>query len=311
MAEILIAGAAGFIGSHLCDRLIGEGHNIIGVDNFISSDGSNIKHLEGNKSFRFIEKNISDGIDYTDKLDYIMNMASPASPVDYANHPLETLKVGSYGTHACLELAREKKAVFLMASTSEIYGDPEISPQPEGYWGNVNTVGPRSCYDEAKRFSEALTHTYQVEGWADTRILRTFNTFGSRMRLKDGRAVPNFIIQALNGEPITVYGDGSQTRSFCYVDDQVDGIIKLLFSSVTSPVNIGNPKEMTILEMAEKIRDTLGSKSEIVMKPLPGDDPKQRRPDITKAKELLGWEPKWSLEDGLEKTIEFFRKALA
>ena len=310
MAEILIAGGTGFLGSHLCQSLLKEGHNVIAVDNFITSEASNIKHLEKESGFSFIEQDITKKFEYKGKLDYIMNLASPASPIDYAEIPLETLLVGSLGTYNTLEMAKEKKAVYFMASTSEIYGDPEISPQPEGYWGNVNTVGPRSCYDEAKRFSEAMVHTYQTQGWVDTRTVRIFNTFGPRMRLNDGRAVPNFITQALKNSPITVYGDGSQTRSFCYVDDLIDGIKKLLFSSVTTPTNIGNPNEMTILAMAQKVKDTLNSKSEIVMKPLPGDDPKQRRPDIAKAKKVLGWEPKWSLEDGLEKTIEYFKTAI-
>jgi len=309
MAEIMIAGASGFLGSHLSESLLGDGHKVIGVDNFVTSEASNIKHLEREAGFSFIEQDITKKFEYKGKLDYILNLASPASPIDYAELPLETLLVGSTGTYNTLEMAKEKKAVYFMASTSEIYGDPEISPQPEGYWGNVNTVGPRSCYDEAKRFSEAMVHTYQDQGWVDTRTVRIFNTFGPRMRLNDGRAVPNFIIQALNNEPITVYGDGSQTRSFCYVDDLIDGIKKLVFSSVTTPVNIGNPNEMTILAMAQKIKDTLNSKSEIVMKPLPGDDPKQRRPDISKAKKLLDWAPRWSLEDGLKKTIEYFKSA--
>ncbi|MDH5541483.1 MAG: SDR family oxidoreductase [Nitrospinota bacterium] len=309
MAEIMITGASGFLGSHLSESLLEDGHKVIGVDNFITSEASNIKHLESEAGFSFIEQDITKKFEYKGKLDYILNLASPASPIDYAELPLETLLVGSTGTYNTLEMAKEKKAVYFMASTSEIYGDPEISPQPEGYWGNVNTVGPRSCYDEAKRFSEAMVHTYQNQGWVDTRTVRIFNTFGPRMRLNDGRAVPNFIIQALNNEPITVYGDGSQTRSFCYVDDLIDGIKKLAFSSVTTPVNIGNPNEMTILAMAQKIRNTLNSKSEIVMKPLPGDDPKQRRPDISKAKKLLDWEPRWSLEDGLKKTIEYFKSA--
>ncbi len=307
MAEILITGAAGFLGSHIADTLIADGHSVIAVDNLICSDGSNIKHLENEPKFRFVKQDISKKLEHRGALDYVLNFASPASPVDYSKHPLETLKVGSFGTYNCLELAKAKKAVFFMASTSEIYGDPELSPQPESYWGNVNSVGPRSCYDEAKRFSEAITHTYQKQGWVDTRIIRIFNTFGPRMRVMDGRAVPNFIMQALKNEPITVYGDGSQTRSFCYVDDLVEGIVRLLFSSITTPVNIGNPKEMTILQMATQIKEMLGSKSEIVFEPMPGDDPKQRKPDITKAKELLGFDPKWSLEEGLNKTIEYFR----
>ncbi|GMT42065.1 MAG: epimerase [bacterium] len=310
MAEILITGAAGFIGSHLTDRLLADGHAVIGVDNFITSTEENISRHKNEPRFKFMEVDINNGLDYQDKLDYILNMASPASPVDYSEHPMETLKVGSFGTYNCLELAKRKNAVFFMASTSEIYGDPLVSPQPEDYWGNVNSIGPRSCYDEAKRFSEALTSTYQRSKLADTRIVRIFNTFGPRMRIRDGRAVPNFITQGINGEPITVYGDGTQTRSFCYVDDLVEGITRLLFSNVTSPVNIGNPREMTILQIAEKINDMLGSKCEIIFKPMPEDDPKQRKPDIKKAKTLLGWEPKWALDDGLEKTIDYFRYVL-
>jgi len=310
MAEILITGAAGFIGSHLTDRLLGEGHSVIGVDNFITSTEANLAHLKNEPKFKFMEQDINKGIEYAGEIDHILNLASPASPVDYSELPLETLKVGSFGTYNCLELAKNKKAVFFMASTSEVYGDPTISPQPESYWGNVNTVGPRSCYDEAKRFSEAITNVYRAKKWVDTRIVRIFNTFGPKMRIKDGRAVPNFITQGINGEPITVYGDGLQTRSFCYVDDLVKGMTRLLFSSATSPVNIGNPNEMTILEIAEKIRTMLGSKSEIVFKPMPTDDPKQRKPDISKARKLLDWEPEVSLETGLEKTIEYFRSVV-
>lgn len=307
MAEILITGVAGFLGSHLADALIGEGHKVTGVDNFITSDGANVKHLENEPKFRFIKQDICRKFDFRGALDYVINLASPASPVDYSEHPLETLKVGSFGTYYCIELAREKKAVFFHASTSEIYGDPEISPQPETYWGNVNPVGPRACYDEAKRFSEALTYTYQKKGWVDTRTIRIFNTFGPRMRARDGRAVPNFIIQALKGESMTVYGDGSQTRSFCYVDDLIEGMIRLIFSPVTTPINMGNPNEMTILEIAKQIKEMLKSDSEIIFVPLPENDPKQRRPDISRAKELLGWEPKWSLKEGLNHTIEYFK----
>lgn len=310
MAEILITGAAGFIGSHLITRLMEEGHSVIGVDNFITSTESNLAHVKSEPKFKFVEQDISKGLKYAGEIDYVVNLASPASPVDYSELPLETLKVGSFGTHNCLELAREKKAVFFMASTSEVYGDPAISPQPESYWGNVNSVGPRSCYDEAKRFSEAITNVYQTKKWVDTRIVRIFNTFGPKMRIRDGRAVPNFITQGINGKPITVYGDGLQTRSFCYVDDLVKGLSRLLFSSVTSPVNIGNPNEMTILAIAEKIREMLGSKSEIIFNPMPIDDPKQRRPDISKAKKLLDWAPEVSLETGLEKTIEYFKSVV-
>jgi len=311
MADILITGVAGFLGSNLADALLADGHSVTGVDNFVCSDGANLKHLDDEPKFRFIKTDINDGLEFSGSLDYVLNFASPASPVDYSEHPLATLKVGSFGTYNCLELAKSKKAVFFMASTSEIYGDPNISPQPESYWGNVNTVGPRSCYDEAKRFSESITHVYKQNGWVDTRTVRIFNTFGPRMRTMDGRAVPNFIMQALKGEDITVYGKGEQTRSFCYVDDLVEGIIRLLFSSVNTPVNIGNPNEMTILEMATQIKEMLSSKSKIVFKPMPGDDPKQRRPDISKAKELLSWEPKVSLKEGLNKTIEFYKSIIA
>ena len=311
MAEILVTGGAGFLGSHLTDRLIADGHNVTGVDNFITSTEKNLAHLKNEPRFNFIERDIIDSLEFPGKLDYLLNMASPASPIDYAEKPLETLKVGSFGTYNCLELAKEKKAVFFQASTSEVYGDPNISPQTEEYWGNVNPVGPRACYDEAKRFSEALTINYRDLKLVDTRIVRIFNTYGTRMRLNDGRAVPNFITQAINGEPITVYGDGAQTRSFCYVDDLVDGITKLLFSNVNTPVNIGNPHEMTILEIAKKISEALDSKSEIVFKPMPINDPMQRKPDISKAKKLLGWEPKWKLDDGLAATIDYFAAALA
>ena len=307
MAKILITGAAGFLGSHFTDRMLADGHTVTGVDNFITGDRRNLAHLRNEPRFNFIEHDINTGLDIAGGIDYIMNMASLASPVDYSNHPLETLLVGSAGSYHCLELAKRKSAVYFFTSTSEVYGDPDISPQPESYWGNVNPVGVRSCYDESKRYGEALTMTYLRKGWVDTRIVRIFNTFGTRMRANDGRAVPNFIMQALRNEPLTVYGDGSQTRSFCYVDDLVDGMARLLFSTVTQPVNIGNPNEMTILQMAMQIKETLGSKSEIVFKPLPGDDPKQRRPDISLARSLLGYAPKWALADGLGKTIEFFR----
>lgn len=310
MAQILITGVAGFLGSHFTDRLIAEGHSVIGIDNFITGDRRNLAHLAGEPRFSFEERDINRGLSVPGKVDYVLNLASLASPIDYSNNPLDTLLVGAVGSYHCLELAKEKRAVYFFSSTSEVYGDPDVSPQPESYWGNVNPVGPRSCYDESKRFGEAITMTYRNKKWADTRIVRIFNTFGPRMRVNDGRAVPNFIMQALRGEPLTVYGDGSQTRSFCYVDDLVDGMTRLLFSQVTDPVNIGNPEEMTILQMATRIRDTLNSKSPLIFKPLPGDDPKQRRPDITLARTLLGFQPRWSLEKGLEKTIEFFRSAV-
>lgn len=311
MAEILITGAAGFLGSHFTDRLIADGHNVTGIDSFITSTPENVAHLANEPRFTLMESDISDGIDFPGKLDYLLNLASPASPVDYMENPIETLKVGSFGTYHCLELAKAKKAVFFQASTSEVYGDPAVSPQPEEYWGNVNPVGPRACYDEAKRFAEALTVNYRDLKLVDTRIVRIFNTYGPRMRLNDGRAVPNFITQALKGEPITVYGDGSQTRSLCYVDDLIEGMTKLLASNVNSPVNIGNPEELTILQIAEKIKQTLDSKSEIVFKPLPENDPMQRKPDLSRARKMLGWSPAWSLDDGLAVTIEYFASAIA
>lgn len=306
MSDILITGAAGFLGSHLSERLLADGHRVTGVDNMITGDAANLAPFSREPRFAFVESDINDGLEFDGRLDYVLNLASLASPVDYAAHPLETLLVGAVGSHNCLELAKKKKAVYFFSSTSEVYGDPDVSPQPESYWGNVNPIGVRSCYDESKRFGEAMAATYQRTGMVSVRLARIFNTFGPRMRKNDGRAVPNFIVQALNGEPITVYGDGSQTRSFCYVDDLTDGLARLLFSEITTPVNIGNPNEMTILEMARQIKGVIGSKSEIVFKPLPGDDPKQRRPDISLARKLLGYEPKWSLKDGLDKTIEFF-----
>lgn len=306
MAEILLTGASGFLGSHLADRLIADGHTVTGIDNFITSSAENLAHLKNEPRFNLIEHDIIESVSFKGKLDYLLNLASPASPVDYMELPLETLKVGSFGVYNCLELAREKKAVFFQASTSEVYGDPKVSPQSEDYWGNVNPIGPRACYDEAKRFAEALTVNYRNLKYVDTRIARIFNTYGPRMRLKDGRAVPSFIAQALSGEPITVFGDGSQTRSFCYVDDLIEGFARLIASNVNSPVNIGNEEELTILQIAQKIRETLGSKSEIIFKPMPENDPMRRKPDISKAKELLGWAPEWSLDDGLAVTIEYF-----
>ncbi|MEE8483931.1 MAG: UDP-glucuronic acid decarboxylase family protein [Nitrospinota bacterium] len=307
MAKALLTGAAGFLGSHFADRLIAEGHTVVGIDNFITSTPENLKHLKNEPKFEFIEKDINEGLDYAGELDYVINFASPASPVDYTEKPLETLKVGAFGTYHCLELAKTKKAVFFHTSTSEVYGDPEISPQPESYWGNVNPIGPRACYDESKRFAEALITTYLRQKWVDTRMVRIFNTYGPRMRPNDGRAVPNFIMQGLKEEPITVYGDGSQTRSFCYVDDLIEGMTRLLFSKIQAPVNIGNPTEITILKIANIIKEKLGSKSEVIFEPLPDDDPKQRRPDITTATNELDWSPKFSLDDGLPKTIEYFK----
>lgn len=306
MADVLLTGVAGFLGSHFADALLADGHRVVGVDNMITGAARNLAHLSNEPLFTFMEHDINNGLDFAGPLDYVVNLASLASPVDYSEHPLETLMVGAFGSRHCLELARGKRAVYFFSSTSEVYGDPLVSPQPESYWGNVNPTGVRSCYDESKRFGEALAAAYRRAGIVDVRIARIFNTFGPRMRTNDGRAVPNFIVQALNGEPMTVYGDGSQTRSFCYVDDLTDGLMRLLFSDVTTPVNIGNPNEMTILEMARLIKKTTGSKSEIVFRPLPGDDPKQRRPDITLARRRLGYEPKWTLDEGLVKTIEFF-----
>ncbi len=309
MSRILITGGAGFIGSHLCDYLLSKGHQVICMDNFITGDIKNIEHIRDEK-FLFVKHDVTNYIYVEGKLDYILHFASPASPIDYLNHPIQTLKVGSLGTHKALGLAKEKNAVFVLASTSEVYGDPLVHPQKENYWGNVNPIGPRGVYDEAKRFAEAITMAYHTYHGLKTRIVRIFNTFGPRMRINDGRAVPTFISQALNGEDITVFGDGSQTRSFCYVSDLVEGIYRLMMSDESEPVNIGNPNEMTVLQLAERILKKTGNKSKIVFKPLPVDDPKQRRPDISKAKKLLKWEPIVSLEDGLDRTIEYFKEKL-
>ncbi len=309
MARILITGGAGFIGSHLADRFLADGHEVICVDNLITGDVANISHIKSDK-FTFIKYDVTNYLFVDGPLDYILHFASPASPIDYLELPIQTMKVGSLGTHKALGLAKEKKAVFLLASTSEVYGDPLIHPQTEDYWGNVNPIGPRGVYDEAKRFSEAMTMAYHRYHGVKTRIVRIFNTYGPRMRIRDGRAVPNFMCQALKNEDITVYGDGSQTRSFCFVSDEVDGITRLLLSGVDTPVNIGNPAEMSVLQMAEAIVKITGSKSRIVFKPLPEDDPKVRQPDITKAKGLLGWEPKVGLEEGLARTLDYFRKKL-
>ncbi len=309
MSRILITGGAGFIGSHLCDYLLLKGHHVLCMDNFITGDIKNIEHIRDEK-FLFVKHDVTNYIYVEGKLDYILHFASPASPIDYLNHPIQTLKVGSLGTHKALGLAKEKNAVFVLASTSEVYGDPLVHPQKENYWGNVNPIGPRGVYDEAKRFAEAITMAYHTYHGLKTRIVRIFNTFGPRMRINDGRAVPTFISQALNGEDITVFGDGSQTRSFCYVSDLVEGIYRLMMSDESEPVNIGNPNEMTVLQLAERILKKTGNKSKIVFKPLPVDDPKQRRPDISKAKKLLKWEPIVSLEDGLDRTIEYFEEKL-
>lgn len=304
---MLITGAAGFLGSHLCDRFIKEGFHVIGMDNLITGDLKNIEHLFPLPDFEFYHHDVSKYIHISGTLDYILHFASPASPIDYLKIPIQTLKVGSLGTHNCLGLALAKKARILVASTSEVYGDPMVHPQTEAYWGNVNPVGPRGVYDEAKRFQEAITMAYHTFHQVETRIVRIFNTYGPRMRLNDGRALPAFIGQALRGEDLTVFGDGSQTRSFCYVDDLVEGIYRLLLSDHEQPVNVGNPDEITLKEFAEEIIKLTGTNQKIVHKPLPTDDPKQRRPDITKAKEILGWSPKVSRAEGLKITYEYFK----
>lgn len=310
--RVLITGAAGFLGSHLSDRFIAEGHSVIGMDNLITGNMDNIAHLMGHERFQFIKQDVSNYIYVAGSLDAVLHFASPASPNDYLEHPIPTLKVGSLGTHNTLGLAKAKGARYLLASTSEVYGDPQVNPQPETYWGHVNPIGPRGVYDEAKRFAEAMTLAYQRYHGLETRIVRIFNTYGPRMRLNDGRVVPNFIYQALTGQPLTVYGDGSQTRSFQYYSDLIDGLYRLLFSNEKLPVNIGNPNEMTILQFAEAVVKASGSKSEIVLvKPADertADDPKVRRPDISKARQTLGWEPKVSLEEGLAETIRYFRE---
>ncbi len=306
----LVTGGAGFLGSHLCDRLIQEGHEVICMDNLITGDTANIAHLAGNKNFTFIKYDVTEYIFIDGPLDNILHFASPASPIDYLELPIQTLKVGSLGTHKALGLAKAKQARFLLASTSEVYGDPLIHPQPETYYGNVNPIGPRGVYDEAKRFAEALTMAYHRYHNVDTRIVRIFNTYGPRMRLNDGRVVPSFIFQALKGEDLTVFGDGMQTRSFCYVSDLIDGIYRLLCSSINEPINIGNPTEMTIMDFAKKIQEIAGGSGSIIFKPLPQDDPKVRQPDITKAKELLGWYPRVSLDEGLQATLQYFKNKL-
>ncbi len=307
----VITGGAGFLGSHLCDAMIARGWEIVCIDNLITGAEENIQHLAKDSRFAFVRQDVSESIDIRAPLDAVLHFASPASPDDYLKFPIETLKVGSLGTLHALELARAKHARFLMASTSECYGDPEVSPQPETYWGHVNSVGPRSVYDEAKRFSEAATMAYHRKHDVDTRIVRIFNTYGPRMRLNDGRALPNFLYQALSGQAITVYGDGKQTRSFCYVSDLIEGMLRLLDSQENLPVNIGNPHEITILEFAERIRALTGGDAALTFRPLPQDDPKRRQPDITKARKLLNWEPKVSLEEGLRLTLEYFQKRFA
>src|SRR5438046_5850294 len=308
--RVLVTGAGGFLGSHLCDRLLALGHRVVGMDNFITGNKGNLLHLKSHPSFQLILHDVANFIELEGPLDGVLHFASPASPVDYLEFPIQTLKVGSLGTHKALGLSKAKTARFLLASTSEVYGDPLVHPQPESYWGNVNPVGPRGVYDEAKRFAEAMTMAYHRYHDLNTRIARIFNTYGPRMRMQDGRVVPNFITQALKGEPLTVYGEGEQTRSFQYIDDLVEGIQRLLESEEHLPVNIGNPYEMTVLQFAKKILDLTGSRSSIVYKPLPQDDPQVRQPDITKAQKILAWEPQVKLEDGLQKTIEYFRARL-
>lgn len=307
----VITGGAGFVGSHLCDAMIARGWKIICIDNLLTGAKENIEHLKKDSRFTFVQQDVCEPMNIRESADAVLHLASPASPDDYLKFPIETLRAGSMGTFNALELASAKKARFLLASTSECYGDPEVTPQPETYWGRVNSVGPRSVYDEAKRFSEALTMAYHRKHGLDTRIVRIFNTYGPRMRLNDGRALPNFLYQALSGQPLTVYGDGRQTRSFCYVTDLVDGILRLLDSNEHFPVNIGNPHEITILEFAERIRALTGSRGDLVFRPLPQDDPKRRRPDISKAKDLLKWQPKVPLEQGLQTTLKHFQKKFA
>ncbi|MDP4630124.1 MAG: SDR family oxidoreductase [Flavobacteriales bacterium] len=307
MERVLITGAAGFLGSHLCDRFLKEGFEVIGMDNLITGDLKNIEHLFPNEHFTFYNHDVSNFIHIPGKLDYIVHFASPASPIDYLKIPIQTLKVGSLGTHNCLGLAREKNARIIVASTSEVYGDPLVHPQTESYWGHVNPVGPRGVYDEAKRFQEAITMAYHTYHGVETRIVRIFNTYGPRMRLNDGRVLPAFIGQAIRGEDLTVFGDGSQTRSFCYVDDLVEGIYRLLMSDYAQPVNVGNPDEITILDFAKEIIKLTGTDQKIVFNPLPTDDPKQRRPDITLAQSILGWEPKVHRSEGLKITYDYFK----
>ena len=308
MKTAVVTGGAGFLGSHLCERLLKEGYRVICVDNFITGSPKNIAHLEDNEAFRLLEHDVSKPFELEEDVDVVLHFASPASPIDYLEHPIQTLKVGSLGTHNALGLTKAKNARILLASTSEVYGDPLIHPQPESYWGNVNPVGPRGVYDEAKRFAEAMVMAYHRYHGVETRIVRIFNTYGPRMRPRDGRVVPAFIQQALENQPLSVFGDGSQTRSFCYVDDLIEGIYRLLSSDRTEPTNIGNPHEMTILQFAERIKALTGSSSTIEYKPLPEDDPKIRQPDITAARKYLDWEPQVPLDEGLEKTIEYFRQ---
>lgn len=311
MTTAVVTGGAGFLGSHLCERLLAEGHRVICIDNFLTGARRNIEHLMERDDFRFIEHDVSIPFEVEEDVDYVLHFASPASPIDYLELPIQTLKVGSLGTHNALGLCKAKKARILLASTSEVYGDPLIHPQPETYWGNVNPVGPRGVYDEAKRFAEAMVMAYHRYHGVETRIVRIFNTYGPRMRPNDGRVVPAFSQQVLTGEPLTVFGDGSQTRSFCFVDDLIEGIYRLLMSDRVEPTNIGNPHEMTILEFAKHLLKLTGGRSEIIFKPLPVDDPKTRQPDITQAKKHLGWEPKVPLDQGLSKTLDYFRQVLS
>jgi dTDP-glucose 4,6-dehydratase len=306
--RVLVTGAAGFLGSHLCDRLLADGHRVIAMDNYLTGNSGNLAHLRSEPAFQFVLHDVTNFIEVQGPLDGVLHFASPASPVDYLDYPIQTLKVGSLGTHKALGLSRAKGARFLLASTSEVYGDPLVHPQPESYWGNVNPVGPRGVYDEAKRFAEALTMAYHRSHRLDTRVVRIFNTYGPRMRPLDGRVVSNFIVQALKGEPLTIYGDGSQTRSFCYVDDLIDGIARLFERGGPDPTNLGNPHEFTVRQLAQLVLKLTGSRSSIVEHPLPTDDPKVRQPDITRARATLGWEPRVSLEDGLTRTIAYFRE---
>ncbi len=307
----VVTGGAGFLGSHLCDLLLAKGHQVIAMDNLLTGNVANIEHLAGNTAFRFIKYDVTEYIYLPGPVDYIFHFASPASPIDYLEYPIQTLKVGALGTHKVLGLARAKKARLLLASTSEVYGDPLVHPQPESYWGNVNPIGPRGVYDEAKRFAEAMVMAYHRYHGVETRIVRIFNTYGPRMRPNDGRVVPAFIVQALKGEPMTVFGDGRQTRSFCYVSDLIAGIFALMMSATHEPVNIGNPREMHVIEFAEKIRALCGSSSPIIHKPLPVDDPKVRQPNIERARKLLGWEPRMDLDEGLKLTIAYFQQLIA
>jgi dTDP-glucose 4,6-dehydratase len=309
--RLLVTGAAGFLGSHLSDRLLAEGHEVVGMDNFITGSEKNLAHLAGNPRFSFVRHDVSQFIALDGPLDGVLHFASPASPIDYLKLPIQTLKVGSLGTHNSLGLAKAKGARFFLASTSEVYGDPLVHPQPETYWGNVNPVGPRGVYDEAKRFAESITMAYQRYHGLETRIVRIFNTYGPRMRPRDGRVVSNFIVQALLGEPITIYGDGSQTRSFCYVSDLIEGIYRLFRSDRGDPTNVGNPNEFTVTQLAERVKAMTGSAAPIVYQPLPTDDPKVRQPDITIARATLGWEPRVALDEGLARTIEYFRQIVS